>query len=119
MRPDRLQSDVNNLELDDAGRYLRLHDFALGMSHQSLSDRSRRRELALCEIRLGLAHEGELHFFAERKVLHTHLIEHLHLVSADLGLINNPGIGKLVLKLGDVEFQKSLSLTRRLSPPES
>ena len=66
------------------------------------------------EIGLRLADDGELHHLLGGKVLHLDLIHDLDLVRADLGLVDDLGVGHKILELRDLHLQQPLSVTRRV-----
>ena len=89
-----------------------LHDFALAVADEGLADRGGRGEQALGEVRLGLAHDLELHLHLRVHILDRHLGKELDGVRGKLGLVNHTGVRHFLLEPRNLNLQETLRITR-------
>ena len=103
-------ADVEDLEVDRAGRNLHIHAIALLVAEQRLGDRRADGELALAQVGLVFGDDRIDHLFVVVVVEQGHLAQDLHLALVDLRLVDHPGIGDRILELGDAHLKQALGL---------
>ena len=80
------------------------------MADEGLGNRSGCRKLALGEVSFGLAYDGKFHNASVVEILNLYLVQHRNLVRAELGCINDLGIGNKGLQFRYVQFKQALGL---------
>ena len=80
------------------------------MADEGLGDRSGCSKLALGEVSFRLAYDGKFHNASVVEILNLYLVQHRNLVRAELGCINDLGIGNKGLQFRYVQFKQALGL---------
>ena len=110
-KPGGANADVEELEMDRAGRNLHVHTVALLAAQQRLRDRRADRQLAFAQIRLVLGDDRVGHLLLVVVVQKRHLAQNLHFALVDLRLVDHAGVGHRILQFGDTHLQQPLCLT--------